>query len=292
MLRLWRWRPRLSYTQTKDLHRRRDTVRGNLSMDQTEHFLYITGNGLATNKRQRLHMPKSTTAGTSIGPIPLPDLKSTDETWALTFKDKKALYGDARILPSGRPEGDGDLVGSGEKRVSHVRKDADVEPVTYNGLHRHLLEELVHQVGSKGKLKCIIDLTPTDPSLAMMAIEWQVPFLGIVFNDFHLEKIKRQLAKQVFQKFVDPKAPLLHIPKLWTLMQTSSSSSGATDPPKPNTANEEPVPATKTASKKAKAAEGCGLRAALLSQLSGATAAGKGEKRKAEEEEAAVDDDE
>ena len=269
----------------ENLHRRRDTVRGNLSMEQTEHFHYVTANGLATNKRQRLHVPKSTTAGTSIGPMPLPDWKNTDETWALTFKDKKTLYGDARILPSGRPEGDGDLVGSGEKRVSHVRKDADVEPVTYNGLHRELLEELVHQVGSKGKLKGIIDLTPTDPTLAMMAIEWQVPYLGIVFNDFHLEAMKRQLVKQVFKKFLDPKVPVLHVPKLLALMQkTSTSGSGAADDPKV------PAPPKSTdeaASKKKKGREGDGLRAALLSQLGAGPR--QGQKRAAEEE--TVDDD-
>ncbi len=136
----------------------------------------------------------------------------------MTFKDKKALYGNARILPSGRPEGDADLAGSGEKRVSHVRKDSDIEPVCYQGLHRNVWEELLNQAGNRDRLKCIIDLTPADHTLALIAIEAQIPYIGVVFNEFHMAAIQKHLTKQVFQKYLHAKSKL-HIPKLAAMMQ-------------------------------------------------------------------------
>ena len=151
------------------MQNRRDTVRGNLSMEQTENFYFVTSGGLLTAKRPRLHVAKSTTAGTSIGPVSLPDWKKADETFCMTFKDKKAVYGDARIQTSGRV--DEELKGSGSQRAPHIRKDNDVEPLTYHGLHRDHWEELVHQVGGKGKVKCILDLTATDVTLPLLAMD-------------------------------------------------------------------------------------------------------------------------
>ena len=194
-----------------------------MSMDQTEHSHYVSAVTLATAKRARLHVPKTSTAGTCIGPMPLPDWKSTSDTWNMSFKDKKAIYGDARLLPSGRPDGDSDLIGSGEKRVGHVRKDSDIEPLCYHGFHRNTIEELVHQVGSKGKIRCIVDLTGTDPTMALMAIEWNIPYLGITFGDFHLFSVKKQLANMVFQGFLKVKSPL-HNAALASLMQGPSTT--------------------------------------------------------------------
>ncbi len=131
-------------------------------------------------------------------------------------------------MPSGRPEGDAELANTGENRVGHVRKDSDIEPVCYHALHRNMAEELVHQIGSKGKIKCIIDLTGTDPTLALMAIEWNIPYLGITFNDFHLQAIKKQLANLVFQRMLQVKSPL-HNAALSSLMQGQPAA-----PPKPD----------------------------------------------------------
>ena len=245
-------------------------------MDQTEHFHFIAAAGLASGKRPRLHMAKATTSGTCIGPMPLPDWKKPSETWSMTFGDKKVIYGDARILPSGRPECDAELVGSGAQRVGHVRKVSDIEPVSYNGLHRHVLEELINQVGAKNKVRCIIDLTATEPSLALLALEWKIPYLGIVMGDFHLQAIKRQLVSLVFQKFQDPKSDL-HLPELVTLTQAPPASttttntgqaagSGTTEEEGQQTT--EPKEPMKKKARTAAKNEGKDLRAALLSQLS------------------------
>eukprot|EP00959_Pyramimonas_sp_CCMP1952_P023169 487254-Pyramimonas_sp.AAC.1 len=141
-------------------------------MEQSENFIFISQQQLQTDKRPRLHNPKTTTAGTCIGPMPLPDLKNYKETWCLSLKDKKAIYGEARIAPYGRFDGD-ELAGQSDRRASIARRDTDIQPVAYHALHKSLWEELVHQVGGKKRVKCIIDLTPTEPTLATVALEWQ-----------------------------------------------------------------------------------------------------------------------
>ena len=145
---------------SQDVQARRDIVRGNLAMEQTEMFHFISAQPLMTSKHDRLHSSKTTTAGTCIGPMPLPQWRDNIETWHLTFKEKKAIYGDARMLPHCRPDYDQDLVGTGASRVMQVRKDSDSEPVTYNALHRNVIEELTHQIGGRGKVRAIVDLTP------------------------------------------------------------------------------------------------------------------------------------
>lgn len=177
-------------------------------MEQTEQFHFVTGSPLLTAKRPRYHSAQISTAGTCIGPMPLPDWQKADETWCCSFKDKKIMYGDARILPSGRMEGDSDLVGTGLVRQPQQRKDDDIEPVTYHGLHRHVIEELLHQVGPSKRLVAIIDLTPTEPTMAQVALEWGVPYLGVAFNDFHLGKLKKRLAQLVFLQFMNPRSSL------------------------------------------------------------------------------------
>ena len=153
----------------------------------------------------------------------MPGLKNEQDTWMMSFKSKKELFGEARILPSGRPDVDSDLVGSGAQRVTQIRKDADVEPVAYHGLSKELWEELLHQVGTRSKIKCIIDCTPLETTLSRWALENHVPYLGICLTEFHRDAFRRQLCKQVFQSFQNPKSEL-YKPRLAALL------SGKTQP--------------------------------------------------------------
>ena len=155
---------------------RRDILRGGLSISQTENFHFVSRKFLESSKRTRMHHHKNTTAGNGLADCPLPDNSNAKEVWHLSFKDKKELYGTARILPGGCVD-DGQT-DSNTSRASVVRRDTDMEPVTYHGTHFDLLEELVHQIGAKGNVRAIIDLTATDPTLAEVAMEWQTPFLG------------------------------------------------------------------------------------------------------------------
>ena len=102
---------------------RRDNIRGNLSLEQMEAFHFVSSAGLLTARRQRLHTKKSWTSSTCIPNVPLPDIRNDPDIWKMSFKDKKQIYGCARILPSGRVQGDADLTGTGITRQAITRKD-------------------------------------------------------------------------------------------------------------------------------------------------------------------------
>ena len=243
-----------------------------MSMDQTEHFHFISKFPLLTEKRPRLHTKKASTAGTCIGPCPLPDLRREDETWRISFAQKKILYGDfGRILPGGRADQDADLKGTDDKRVPAVRMDKDIEPVTYNGLHREVVEEMVHQIGGKN-VRAIIDLTATEPTMAMLALEWRIPYLGVTFNMEHQEMIKTRLAQLLFQQFRNVKSSM-HIPKLVELLQGTPSAANAAqggngDAGKRQAPKIVAQAGAEKSSGAAQAGNSSALRAALVSQLS------------------------
>ena len=85
-----------------------------------------------------------------------------------------------------------------------MRNDVDAELVAFNAIHKEVWEEVLHQVGSKGRLRAVIDLTATDTTLAMVVMEMRTPYLGIAFNAFHLEQLRRRLSQLVFQRFLVP----------------------------------------------------------------------------------------
>ena len=244
-----------------------------MSMEQVEHFHFVSKAPLLTQKRSRLHANKMTTAGTAIGPCPLPDLRSDSATWRITFKQKKELYGEfGRILPGGRADQDADLKGSDSKREKLVRTDKDIEPVTYHGLHREVIEELVHQIGGRN-VKCIIDLTATEPTLALVAMEWRIPYLGVTFNSAHQELIKARLAQLVFQQFRNAKSSM-HVPKLVELLLGTQSVAGMAEavplgdaPEQPSSEQRVPKASNPVPDKEKKAASVSALRAALVSKL-------------------------
>ncbi len=92
------------YTEAS-METRRAKIRGSLSLEQCEHFHFVSATGLKGFRRPRLAFPDLTTAGTALGPIALPGPEEKT-TWKLTLREKKALYGCARILPGGRAPGD------------------------------------------------------------------------------------------------------------------------------------------------------------------------------------------
>ena len=68
---------------------RRVGLRGNMCIEQDEAFYYLTKEPLLTSVRPRLHVPRSTTAGTAMGPLPVPATKDQKATWHLQLKDIK-----------------------------------------------------------------------------------------------------------------------------------------------------------------------------------------------------------
>ena len=155
----------------------------------------------------------------------------------MSFADKKELYGDARVLLGQRPDCDTDLAGTGAQRVTHVRKDEDIEPVSYNAIHKYVWEEVMHQVGSKGRLRAVIDLTPTDTTLAMVAMESRTPYVGVGFNTTHVDQCRKRLTHLVPQRLLHPQSVFCS-PDLALLMSAGGVTPNANDePPQEKQAN-------------------------------------------------------
>ena len=71
-------------------------------------------------------------------------------------------------------------------------------------MNENVWEELLHQVGRKGRLRAVIDLTPSDATLVMVAMEAGTPYLGIASNTIHPQQLQQRLAQLVFQRFLVP----------------------------------------------------------------------------------------
>ena len=113
-----------------------------------------------------------------------------------------------------------------------MRKDEDVKPVAYNAIHKYVWEEVLHQVGSKGRLRAVIDLTANDTTLAMVAMETRTPSLGIAFNAFHLEQLRRRLTQLVSQRFLVPQSTFYN-PDLALLMSACELTPNPDEAPPP-----------------------------------------------------------
>ena len=118
-------------------------------------------------------------------------------------------------------------------------------------------------------------------------MEWRIPYLGIVFCDFHHESFKRRLVQLVFQQGLNPKSSL-HVPALQKLM-TPIPTPATTPTPAPTTAGKNTIidddddevddePAPVAPKKKAKVGSGGSstIRQSLLQQLTGAGDDGEG----------------
>ena len=201
--------------------RREGAIRGCMTLDQMEHFHFITESTMKQSKRPRLHVAGQTTAGTVLGPMKLPNL---GHAWVMQVADKKKMYGStARILPGGPCPVPTDAT-SAPKRT-----DETFEPVSWHGSTKQLWEELLNHVGvfkPKNQIPCIIDLTLGDGVLATLALEHGIPYLGVAFTQFHADKVRQKLVQEVFQMFMDVQSPL-HKPVLLKLLQNVSSSTPA-----------------------------------------------------------------
>jgi hypothetical protein len=188
-----------------------------LNLDQSENFHYISASALKSKKRKRLHFEETTTMGTVIGPCGIPS-ESDPSTWKMSIKDKKALYGSARLIPSG-PLPPALESAEAEPKLKKLRTDATVEPVTFFGMTRELVEEIVHQVGDIGTpqhpqkdVQCVIDLTPHE-TMGNMCVELGIPYLAIALTPFHKEQLERRLEISAFQSYMNPKCHM-HAPAL------------------------------------------------------------------------------
>ena len=125
---------------------RRDApAKGAMTLEQSEHFHFVSAAQLKIIKRSRLTFPGMNTCGTIMGPISFPTKAQPQEYWQLTIGEKKKYYGNARLLPGG-PSPDGAVAQS--KDSTQKRTDATKEPMTHFGYTSRTWSELLYQVGN------------------------------------------------------------------------------------------------------------------------------------------------
>ncbi len=125
-----------------------------------------------------------------IGPVVMPELA---KCWRETFRDKKKIFGPARIAVGGKgPEDTVDV-------VKAKREESTLEPVFFHSNGEDLYEELLHSVAvTFNSVSGIVDFTPGDGSLAHLAVVHKIPYLGFCFTERHAEGLQKHLTRLVW----------------------------------------------------------------------------------------------
>lgn len=200
------------------LKARRSRVKGVGSLKQVETLHIVTKGVLDMPTKKRCHYPGS---NKSEG-MAFVKLQPWSECWSLTFKDKKSLYGKQRVAvggPSGDKDDDKSDMGSDDDDddeadvpptvdedvpAGKTRDNSNKEPVNYQSVPKEFWEELQHSLCIE---PLVTDLSPSDGECAKVFLDKRLPYVGVCFNDFHVESLYAHLIEYVLESLKDPKSP-------------------------------------------------------------------------------------
>ena len=166
------------------------SARGAATVDQLETIHIVTRSALRVQKRNRVAGP-GTTSGTGMSHIPL---GRRDEVWKMTFEKKKEVYGsDHRPLPGN--------AGGASERV--VRRDDDVEPVTYWPRSRVYYKELLNY-----DVQFVLDCTPLVPLFGLECIVQGIPYCALAFTEVHAQALREYFLSGVFAEMREEKSAI------------------------------------------------------------------------------------
>lgn len=175
---------------------------GNASFSQLEFMHCVTAKPLVLRKRPRKHICSASTAGDCIGPLGVPDLR---DEWLLTFEQKKAYYGSARVAVGGVTVEGADEVDKHALEVARKKRaDGAIEPMCFHTMLPEFYEEILHAY----QPRAVVDWTCTDGRFAAVCTEAGVPYVGWTLTDKHCEAVTRRVAHMVFQKMTSEQSPL------------------------------------------------------------------------------------
>ncbi|CAK0828643.1 unnamed protein product [Prorocentrum cordatum] len=170
------------------LQARRLHVHDDSPVDTVEFMHVVTEGPLHLPPKQRLTNDTSSNQCNFIGPVVTEDV---NESWQLTYYDKKNLLGDARA-PNGGP-----APGKAEPARRH---DADLELVAYHGNGYLFYSELVHSFG----LTSIVHLTPLDDKCGLAAIAHKASYIGVCYTEEHATRLMDRLIDLTYNALFDP----------------------------------------------------------------------------------------
>ena len=209
---------------------RRHRVKGIGTINQTETMMLVGKGALNIPSKQHKHYHGHNT-GTVIAPIKLPPFA---KAWCLTFEKKKAAYGNLRLQVGGRTDDGGeddleddddamldgsevpptveDFVEGGETTATpnskkpKTRAPGNIEPMSYYSIPCEFFDNLQETFN----IKDVYDFTPGDGEAALAFLKARKGYIGICFNDSHVELLRERLIDNVMTAFGTAKDPLFH----------------------------------------------------------------------------------
>ena len=173
----------------ESLQERLDRVKGGGAINQCERIFMVSKGKVDFRHHSRLHMEKASNKGNFIGPFGLPSWDLETETWKLSVKCKKLLYGKhARIAVGGATPG----IDEGDSKLK--KPDHEVEAVFFHAWPMALQEELAFSYD----IDDVFDMTAGPPDLALLCCRNRNPYFGITLTEEHDRAFWTELPLRVF----------------------------------------------------------------------------------------------
>jgi hypothetical protein len=205
-------------------------------------------------------------------------------------RTEKKLYGVHGIVLVGGTGPSNSLADDEEDaKDKKIRSPSNIEPVCFGAETTEFYENLL----AWHNAKAFINLTSTDINAAMSAVELKIPYLGIVFTDYHKDFFLAEMVRRVFACFQDESSSLFE-PELVALLgkkgepKPKAKPKGGADPkPKPKGKPKAGADPNKPKPKAKPKASGKKSKAQLLKELK---ALGDDDEEEDNEEEEEEDD--
>ena len=203
----------------------------------------ISREPLVMPEKKRIHY-NGTNKGDLVGFVSLPEWEST---WALTFDDKKKLYGKHRVAvggPTGDDDDDDEDVDMGQPDDADTpptvatpssttvttaptgRLGSNVEPVLYQAMPVEFYDDLM----SSCFLSDVIHLTAGDGAAAKAALIRRVNFFGVCLSENHVEQLYTHLTDWMLKQFGEPSSAFYQ-PSMNKKRPAPSADAGANPTP-------------------------------------------------------------
>ena len=123
-------------------------------------------------------------------------MEDMTDLWQLPWPKKKAVYGDANLIPVGGLQPGQDEI---EVKPTHRTKDSvELEPVFYHSLPEAFYVEVLQAF----PIGAVIDLTAGEGCLARAAYQCNIPYAGMTFNEAHEAGIRTRLEGRILGHMV------------------------------------------------------------------------------------------
>ena len=205
-----RWNTTLHKDEASVAARMNKSYRGS-RIFLTENWLQFYNGQTHLEVRDRKHY-KGTTRSDAMGPIVLPPWSDVPK---MSSAGKLQFWGSRRVAAGGRVPGheNDDEGEKGDEESDDVDEEmgsgsdgeeADMLPLSYHGVPKEVLDDIVHS--SWGK--CILDLMPGIGVMAKLSIALNMGYLGICHNKCQREWLEKELTKFVLSEMANPSSRL------------------------------------------------------------------------------------